>query len=159
MRLEYNRAVVLKVCSRAPMGPWAFSPVSVRAKLTYLLFSFSLSHECPVELFNDMWYCKGLNSEADMRTSLVAQWLRICLPMQGTWVRALVREDPTCPGATKPVHHSYWACALEPVCHNYWGCMPQLLKPVHLEPMLRNKRSHRDEKPVPQRRVAPARHN
>ena len=28
-------------------------------------------------------------------TSLVAQWLRICLPMQGTWVRALVREDPT----------------------------------------------------------------
>ena len=34
--------------------------------------------------------------------SLVAQWLRICLPMQGTWVRALVWEDPTCRGATKP---------------------------------------------------------
>ena len=28
--------------------------------------------------------------------SLVAQWLRICLPMQGTQVRALVWEDPTC---------------------------------------------------------------
>ena len=27
--------------------------------------------------------------------SLVAQWLRICLPMQGTRVRALVWEDPT----------------------------------------------------------------
>ena len=39
--------------------------------------------------------------------SLVAQRLRICLPMQGTWVRALVREDPTCHGATKPVHHNY----------------------------------------------------
>ena len=25
--------------------------------------------------------------------------------------------------------------------------MPQLLKPVHLEPMLRNKRSHCNEKP------------
>ena len=25
--------------------------------------------------------------------SLVAQWLRIHLPMQGAWVRALVRED------------------------------------------------------------------
>ena len=25
---------------------------------------------------------------------------------------------------------------------------PRLLKPVHLEPMLRNKRSHRSEKPV-----------
>ena len=28
--------------------------------------------------------------------SLVAQWLRICLPMQGTRVRALGQEDPTC---------------------------------------------------------------
>ena len=40
-------------------------------------------------------------------TSLVAQWLRICLPMQGTWLRALVREDPTCCGATKPMRHNY----------------------------------------------------
>ena len=43
--------------------------------------------------------------------SLVAQWLRICLPMQGTQVQALVQEDPTCCGATKPMHHNYWACA------------------------------------------------
>ena len=41
------------------------------------------------------------------RASLVAQWLRIRLPMQGTWVRALVQEDPTCHGATKPVCHNY----------------------------------------------------
>ena len=40
-------------------------------------------------------------------TSLVAQWLRIRLPMQGTRVRALVREDPTCHGATKSVRHNY----------------------------------------------------
>ena len=39
--------------------------------------------------------------------SLVAQWLRICLPMQGTRVRALVWEDPTCCGATRPVSHNY----------------------------------------------------
>ena len=38
--------------------------------------------------------------------SLVAQWLRICLPMQGTRVRALVWEDPTCRGATGPVSHN-----------------------------------------------------
>ena len=62
------------------------------------------------------------------RTSLVAQWLRIHLLMQGTWVRALVREDPTCSGAPKPVHHNYWACALES--------------------MLRNKRSHNNNKPA-----------
>ena len=29
------------------------------------------------------------------------------LPMQGTWVRALAREDPTCRGATKPMRHNY----------------------------------------------------
>ena len=41
------------------------------------------------------------------RASLVAQWLRIRLLMQGTRVRALVREDPTCHGATKPTSHNY----------------------------------------------------
>ena len=67
--------------------------------------------------------------------SLVAQWLRICLLMKRTRVRALVWEDPTCRGATRPVSHNYWACALQqdrprqwearalrwrvaPTCHN-----------------------------------------
>ena len=67
--------------------------------------------------------------------------------MQGTWVWALVQEDPICCGATKPVRH-YWACTLEPASHNYWACAPQLLKPACLEPMLLNKRSRRNEKPV-----------
>ena len=84
----------------------------------------------------------------DVGTSLVVQWLRIRLPMQGTRVWTLVRADPTYRGASKPVHHNYWACALEPVSHNYWAHVPQLLKPVCLEPMLRNKRSHHNEKPV-----------
>ena len=81
-------------------------------------------------------------------TSLVAQWLRICLLMQGTQVRALVREDPTCRGATKPMHHNYWACTLEPASHNYWACLPQLLKPARLEPVLCNERSDHSEKPA-----------
>ena len=51
----------------------------------------------------------------------------------GTQVQALVWEDPTCHRATKPV------------CHNYWAHVPQLLKPMCLEPMLCNKRSHRNE--------------
>ena len=42
-----------------------------------------------------------------IRASLVAQWLGIWLPMQETQVRALVQEDPTCRGATKPVRHDY----------------------------------------------------
>ena len=72
--------------------------------------------------------------------------LRICLPMQWTWVRALIWENPTCCGTTNPVHHSYWTCAPEPMSHNYGAHMPQLPKPAHLEPMLCNKRSHRNEK-------------
>ena len=55
-------------------------------------------------------------------TSLVDQWLGIHLPMQGTWVQSLVREDSTSWGVAKPVPHNYWADALEPVCHNYWVC-------------------------------------
>ena len=42
-----------------------------------------------------------------LRASLVGQWLRIHLPVQGKWVRALGREDPTYCGATKPVCHNY----------------------------------------------------
>ena len=42
-----------------------------------------------------------------LRVSLVVQCLRIRLPMQGTQVRALVQEDPTCCRATKPMRHNY----------------------------------------------------
>ena len=49
--------------------------------------------------------------------------------MQGTRVQAVIQEDPTCCGATKPVHHNYWARALEPTSHNYWAHEPQLLSP------------------------------
>ena len=84
----------------------------------------------------------------DNQGSLVVQWLRICLPMQGTRVRTQVQEDPTCRGATKRVRYNYWACALEPMSHNYWAHMPQLLKPARLAPVLHNKRSHCNEKPA-----------
>ena len=54
--------------------------------------------------------------------SLVAQLLRICLPMQGTRVRAPVWEDPTCRGATRPVSHNCWACVSG-------ACAPQQERP------------------------------
>ena len=56
--------------------------------------------------------------------------------MQGTWVQSLVWEDSTCCAATKPK------------CHNYWACVLQLQKSTCLEPVLHNKRRHRNEKPV-----------
>ena len=72
--------------------------------------------------------------------SLVAQWLRICLPMQGTRVRALVWEDPTCRGATRSVSHNYWTCASG-------ACAPQQERPRQWEAR------------APWWRVAPARRN
>ena len=56
------------------------------------------------------YLCSSPSADTDNNcsgASLVAQWLRIRLPMQGTQVRALVREDPTCCGVTKPVCHNY----------------------------------------------------
>ena len=61
--------------------------------------------------------------------SLVTQWLRIRLPMQETWVRSLVWEDPACCRATKPVHHNYWACVPQLLSLLSRACEPQLLSP------------------------------
>ena len=41
------------------------------------------------------------------RTSLVVQWLRIPLPVQGIPVQPLVWEHPTCRGTPKSMHHNY----------------------------------------------------
>ena len=70
-----------------------------------------------------------MEARAHHRDFLVVQWLRIHLPMQGTWVQSLVWEDPTCLRATKPL------------CHNYWSphsraCEPQLLKSECPEPVV-----------------------
>ena len=48
--------------------------------------------------------------------------------MQGTWVRAPVREDPTCCGAASPVSHG-----------------PEPARP---DPVLRNGRGHNSERPA-----------
>ena len=60
----------------------------------------------PNSVFEHFTAREGFN-EVCSRASLVAQWLRICLPVQGTRVRALVWEDPTCHGAAGPVSHNY----------------------------------------------------
>ena len=48
-------------------------------------------------------------SNSEERTSLVVQWLRMHLPMQGKWVQSLVPEDAICYTATKPESHNYWS--------------------------------------------------
>ena len=42
------------------------------------------------------------------------------LLMQETWIQPPTWKDPTCWGATKPLCHNYWACALEPGSRNNW---------------------------------------
>ena len=124
------------------LGTW----LSLNPLLPQYGFVASRARQCPtVFKLSPPW---GLIKKWRCGTSLVGQWLRIRLPTQGIWVRALVWEDPTCRGATKPMCRNYWACALGPASHNYWAPVPQLLKPTCLEPMLRNKRSHRHEKPA-----------
>ena len=83
-----------------------------------------------------------------MRVSLVAHWWRICLPVQETWVWSLIWEVPT------------WCRAIRPRCQNFWACMLQLLKPVHLRPVLHNKRRPRSERPAHRNsRVTPTHRN
>ena len=65
-----------------------------------------LSFSCRVTQQLKDSHFKGVKN-CNFWASPVAQWLRIHLPMQGTRVRALVWEDPTCHAATKPVHHNY----------------------------------------------------
>ena len=71
-----------------------------------------------------------------MQTFLLVQWMRIHLPMQGTWVWPLVQEDSTCHRAAKPgtpilSPHSkahepqYWVRILQPSSHNYWAHEPR----------------------------------
>ena len=51
--------------------------------------------------------------------------------MQETWVWSLVQEGPTCCGAAKPAHLSYWACVPELRSCNCWAHVAQLPKPEH----------------------------
>ena len=61
--------------------------------------------------------------QAFLRTSLVVQWIRICLSMQETTVPSLVQEDPTCLGAFKLTHLSLSAAATEALTPR--TCAPQ----------------------------------
>ena len=64
------------------------------------------------------------------RAFLVALWIRICLPMQETQVRSLIREEPTCHRAIRAEHHHCWAWALESRSRDYWGHELQILRPM-----------------------------
>ena len=74
----------------------------------------------------------GHNWVQSTETSLVVQWIWMCLPKQGIQVGSLLWEDPTSSAATKPMQNNHWTHALETSSHNYHARTLQLLKPTHL---------------------------
>ena len=115
---------------------------NIRAYLHTHTQTHTLSHMCTYFIQQQHQNWSGILHLLNMPfwASLVAQWLRICLPMQGTRVRALVWEDPTCCRATRPVSHNYWARASG-------ACAPQQERPRQWEAR------------APRWRVAPTCHN
>ena len=123
--------------------PWYFPGKNTAVGCHFLLSRIFLTQESNPSLLQ-LLHCRqifynwatgeALNSNIKglvvaSGTNLVAQWLSIHLPVQETWIQSLIWEDPTCLGATKPMCHNYWACALEPGSPNY---VPKLLKPFCL---------------------------
>ena len=87
------------------------------------------------------YMCPVANKNESPGTSLVVQWLRICLPMQGTQVRSLVGElrshMPRGNEARAPQLLSPCATTREPACHRLQSpCTTTREKPTR-----RNERS------------------
>ena len=83
----------------------------------------SLARRLKYRIWKLPWWLSGEKSACqpsqkaqiqNLEASLVAQWWKIRLPVQDTRVQSQIREDPTSCGATMPLCHNYWACALEP---------------------------------------------
>ena len=108
---------------------WLDSECILKGKILKFIHRLAIAHERKV--------IKTLKV-AECGTSLVVQWMRICLPAKGTWGPSLVQEDSTCGGGNKPMPHNYWALTLESVSCNYQACVLQLRKPTCLEPVLHN---------------------
>ena len=88
------------------LGDWKTIPIqsirptwSWQGDLSELVSSSTYNKVCMALVLKELtWW-----------TSLVVQWLKIHLLMQGIWVQSLVWEDSTCLRATKAMCHNYWA--------------------------------------------------
>ena len=76
---------------------------------TSLLARFSLKAVCSTLACTvaQIAHILGFPGGAVVKNPPAKNTKRIRLPMQETRVRALVQEDPTCRGATKPMRHNY----------------------------------------------------
>ena len=132
---------------KVPPGWVTFGPILVWAPSNKRQGSWGLNFFFPVAEIWSLYFTTRLNKLTFMLvckikfwTSLVVQWLRMCLPMQGTQVPSLVQEDSTCHKATKPVGQNYWARALEPACLSCWSPCTLELTLCNEKPKPHNKR-------------------
>ena len=95
-----------------PVAPWALNsgkflglPDSFPVTRTSQTCSNSVSDVQPTSCPRCPRPCSVPLPEEHSWAPLVSQWSRVYLPMQETQVPSLVREDPTCRGATKPMHN------------------------------------------------------
>ena len=128
MQLPYDPEIVLLGIYPREMKTYIDTKTCTQMFIAALFITAKTgSNSYILEWTNKLWTLHVMEHYLAMKrtkywASLVAQWLRICLPMQGTRVRALVWEDATCRGATRPVSHNCWACASG-------ACAPQQERP------------------------------
>ena len=114
--LGWNRSPAQVGCMRQVLGPGALGRSrGIGSRGRWEWGSGWGIHVYPWLIHVNVWqkplqYCKVISlqlikkkkKEVYFKTSLVAQWIRICLPIQRKWVQFLVQEDGTCLRATKP---------------------------------------------------------
>ena len=103
-----------------------------------ILYLYELSNLMRIKSFQLYTDSESLHSDIsyeNFRTSLVAKWVRIYLPIERTGVGSLVWEDSTC-----------WR-AMKPVCHNYWSPCAQRLFSTREATAMRSLLHCREEEP------------
>ena len=89
-----------------PITSWQIDGGTMETVRDFIFFGSKITVDgyCSHKMKRHLLLARKAMANLETWTSLVVQWLRIGLPMQGKWVRSLVQEDPTCYGATKPHH-------------------------------------------------------
>ena len=104
---------------------------SSRLFLKFTHPKLSLVFHCQMNNTSIKYYYWFILKKSMHGTSLVVQWLRMHLPMQGTLVWSLVWEDSTCPWATKSENHKW---ATEPTVANTEACGHRVCSPQEKPP-------------------------
>ena len=100
-----------KIMASGPITSWQTDGEKMETvtDFTFLGFKITVDSDCSHEIkkclllgSKGMTNLDSLLKSRDIRASRVVQWLRICLPVQGTQVRSLVQEGPICCKAAGP---------------------------------------------------------